>query len=159
DDGHATDVVVAGHFGRAELLFHFVAGFTRDDEVGLGDRERDVRDPLRTRVLHDHVDVDAPVRELTEESRGHTRTVGHSPHGDLRFRRGIGPGRYDGFFHSGVLLHDPGSWFPGKTRANVQRHAVSARVFDGAKHQDATTRRRDLHHLVERDPRDATRLQ
>jgi len=55
-----------------------------------------------------------PVGELSKEARGDTRPVRHSPYGDLRFRRVIGTADTNGFFHGGVLLHNPGAWFQVK---------------------------------------------
>ena len=125
--------------------------------VGLREGEGDVglRGLGGRHVLHDHVDVDARLRDGAEDLGGHPDAVRHADDGDLGLAAVVGDAGDDRSFHSafsfvGVVL-DPRAGPLRPRRAHVDGDAVAACVLDAAQVQDLAAVGREVEHLLHRE--------
>src|SRR6516165_1945462 len=106
DQGHLADPVVVEQALELDLRLHRAQRRQRRLPLGAREGERDVGEPGGGRgdVLHDHVDVDASVRDRPEDLRRLAHHVGNSRDGDLGLTPVVRDARDDRLLHAGLLL-------------------------------------------------------
>ena len=158
DDRDFADLVVVEDLLETDLVFVRLECLDALATVGHGQGEGDVGLHVREPgdVLHDHVDVDARIRDDFEDRGGRPHLVGDTDDGDLGLAAVVGHARDDGFFHFAclpdlVVGFHPGARFVTEGRTDVDLHVFATRVLDAAQVEDLGAGGGQLHHLLVAD--------